>query len=71
MVIWPVSSLRVTAKAQEELYDSIRTYGGAHKMVDRMQTRAELYETIGYSDYEKLDATITQTLLPTAGAKKA
>src|ERR1700744_5933876 len=27
MVIWPVSALRVAAKAQEELYDSIRTYG--------------------------------------------
>jgi methylisocitrate lyase len=63
MVIWPVSSLRVAAKAQEELYDSIRTYGGAHKMVERMQTRAELYATIGYMDYEKLDSAITSTTL--------
>jgi len=63
MVIWPVSSLRVAAKAQEELYDSIRTYGGTHKIVDRMQTRAELYATIGYLDYEKLDSTITSTTL--------
>jgi methylisocitrate lyase len=64
MVIWPVSALRVAAKAQEELYDSIRTYGGAHKMVDRMQTRAELYATIGYSDYEELDSSIAKTVLP-------
>ena len=64
MVIWPVSSLRVAAKAQEELYDSIRTYGGAHKMVDRMLTRAELYATIDYSDYEKLDNTISASILP-------
>ena len=63
MVIWPVSSLRVAAKAQEELYDSIRTYGGTHKIVDRMQTRAELYATIGYMDYEKLDSTITSATL--------
>jgi methylisocitrate lyase len=63
MVIWPVSSLRVAAKAQEELYDSIRTYGGTHKMVERMQTRAELYATIGYMDYEKLDSAITSTTL--------
>jgi len=63
MVIWPVSSLRVAAKAQEELYDSIRTYGGTHKIVERMQTRAELYATIGYMDYEKLDSTITSTIL--------
>ncbi len=66
MVIWPVSALRVAAKAQEELYDSIRTYGGAHKMVERMQTRAELYATIGYSDYEALDASIAKSVLPTS-----
>ena len=69
IVIWPVSSLRVAAKAQAELYDSIRTYGGAHKMVDRMQTRAELYETIGYSDYEKLDASITATVVPATDSR--
>ena len=64
MVIWPVSALRVAAKAHEELYDSIRTHGGAHKMVDRMQTRAELYDTIAYSDYEDLDSSIAKTVLP-------
>jgi methylisocitrate lyase len=67
MVIWPVSSLRVAAKAQEELYASIRANGGAHKMVDRMQTRAELYATIGYREYEALDASIVTTVIPTAG----
>jgi methylisocitrate lyase len=66
MVIWPVSALRVAAKAHEELYDSIRTHGGAHKMVERMQTRAELYDTIAYSDYEDLDASIAKTVLPTS-----
>jgi methylisocitrate lyase len=64
MVIWPVSALRVAAKAQEELYDSIRTHGGAHKMVERMLTRAELYATIGYSEYEELDSSIARTVLP-------
>ena len=29
-------------------------------MLDRMQTRAELYATIGYHDYEALDASIVQ-----------
>ena len=64
MVIWPVSALRVAAKAQEELYNSIRANGGAHKMVQRMQTRAELYATIGYSEYEELDSSIAKTVLP-------
>ncbi len=65
MVIWPVTSLRVSAKAVGELYAAIKRDGGAHSMVDRMQTRAELYETIGYSDYEALDQSIITTILPT------
>ena len=66
MVIWPVSALRVAAKAQGELYESIRAHGGAQKMVERMQTRAELYATIGYSEYEELDSTIAKTVLPSS-----
>jgi methylisocitrate lyase len=64
MVIWPVSSLRVAAKAQEELFASIRAHGGTHRLVERMQTRAELYATIGYHDYEALDASIVTTVIP-------
>jgi methylisocitrate lyase len=66
MVIWPVSHLRVAAKAVEELYASIKANGGTHKMVDRMQTRAELYATIGYHEYEALDASLVKTIIPTA-----
>ncbi len=64
MVIWPVSSLRVANKAQAELYAAIARDGGTQNMVDRMQTRAELYATIGYHDYEALDASIVQTIIP-------
>jgi methylisocitrate lyase len=66
MVIWPVSHLRVAAKGMEELYASIREHGGTHRMVERMQTRAELYETIGYHAYESLDATLIRTVVPEA-----
>ena len=66
MVIWPVSHLRVAAKAIEELYASIRKEGGTHAMVDRMQTRAELYAAIGYHEYEALDASLVKTIIPTA-----
>jgi len=66
MVIWPVSSLRVANKAQAELYAAIRRDGGTQNMVDRMQTRAELYATIGYHDYEALDSSIVTTVIPTA-----
>jgi methylisocitrate lyase len=64
MVIWPVSSLRVANKAQAELYEAIRRDGGTQNMVDRMQTRAELYATIDYHSYEELDASIVRTVVP-------
>jgi methylisocitrate lyase len=64
MVIWPVSSLRVAAHAQERLYAAIRRDGGTQNMIDAMQTRKELYETIKYFDYEALDASIVQTVVP-------
>lgn len=64
MVIWPVSSLRVANKAQQKLYAAIARDGGTHKLIDRMQTRAELYDMIGLHDYEALDASIVQTIVP-------
>ncbi|MFO1158097.1 MAG: methylisocitrate lyase [Reyranellaceae bacterium] len=64
MVIWPVSSLRVANKAQHDLYAAIRRDGGTQNMLDRMQTRAELYQTIGYHDFEALDSTIIETVVP-------
>ncbi len=64
MVIWPVSSLRVANKAQAELFAAIRRDGGTQNFIDRMQTRAELYATIGYHDYETLDASIVKTVIP-------
>ena len=69
MVIWPVSSMRVAAKAQELLYAAIRRDGGTQNCIDRMQTRAELYATIGYHDYEALDKTIVETVIPTMPAR--
>jgi methylisocitrate lyase len=33
-------------------------------MIDAMQTRAELYATIGYHAYEALDASIVTTIIP-------
>jgi methylisocitrate lyase len=64
MVIWPVSSLRVANKAQERLFAAIRRDGGTQKMLEEMQTRAELYDTIGYHDYEALDASIVASIIP-------
>lgn len=64
MVIWPVSSLRMAAKAQADLYEGIRNDGGTHRLIERMQNRAELYATIGYHDYEALDSSIVTSIPP-------
>jgi methylisocitrate lyase len=64
MVIWPVSSLRVANKAQQKLYSAIARDGGTHNVVDQMQTRGELYDMIKLHDYEALDHSIVQTILP-------
>jgi len=64
MMIWPVTSLRVSAKAQEELYATLAREGSAQSLVPNMQTRAELYQTIGYHDFEALDQSIARSIAP-------
>jgi methylisocitrate lyase len=64
MVIWPASSLRVAAKAQTRLYAVLKNQGSTQSLLGDMLTRAELYETIRLKDYEALDASIVETVLP-------
>lgn len=64
MVIWPVSSLRVANRVQEELYTALARDGTTTALIERMQTRKELYETIGLSEFEGLDATIAASVAP-------
>jgi methylisocitrate lyase len=64
MVIWPVSALRMANKAQQTLYAAIKRDGGTQNVIDQMQTRAELYATIGLHDYEALDVSIVETIIP-------
>lgn len=64
MIIWPVSSLRVANKAQERLYAAIRRDGATKMMLEEMQTRHELYDLIGLTEYEALDTSIIETVIP-------
>ena len=70
MVIWPVSSLRVANRAQQNLFTTLKRDGSTRKMLDQMQTRAELYDTIGLHNYEALDASIVRTMVPAAMPQK-
>jgi methylisocitrate lyase len=64
MVIWPVSALRAANKAQAGVYAAIQRDGGTQNVIDRMQTRQELYDTIRYHEYEALDASLVKTVVP-------
>jgi methylisocitrate lyase len=62
MVLYPLSAFRAMNKAAEMVYETIRRDGHQKNILDTMQTRDELYERIGYHDYEqKLDALFTQS----------
>lgn len=63
LVIYPVSALRVASRAMENFYRSLAAEGNAAPYLPDMMTRAELYERIGYFEYEKLDEQITRTVL--------
>lgn len=57
MVLYPLSAFRAMNKAAETVYEAIRRDGHQKNVVDMMQTREELYDRIGYHDFEaRLDA---------------
>lgn len=67
MVLFPVTSLRVAAKAYERVFKEIYEKGTQSGALDDMQTREELYDTIRYYEYEELDGKIARTVLPQIG----
>jgi methylisocitrate lyase len=56
MVLYPLSAFRAMSRAAEAVYQTLRQAGTQANVIDRMQTRDELYDVLGYHDYEnKLD----------------
>ena len=56
LVLYPLSAFRAMNKAALAVYESIRREGTQKYVLDSMQTRAELYDVLGYHAYEgKLD----------------
>ena len=55
--LYPLSAFRAANKAAEAVYTAIREEGHQQNVIELMQTRAELYDRIGYHAFEqKLDA---------------
>jgi len=62
MVLYPLSAFRAMNKAAEAVYTAIRRDGHQKNVLDLMQTRDELYERIGYHEFERqLDALFQQS----------
>ena len=56
LVLYPLSAFRAMSRAAENVYREIREAGTQSGVIETMQTRDELYEVLGYHDYEeKLD----------------
>lgn len=62
LILYPLSAFRAANKAAQNVYEHIRNEGTQKNVVDTMQTREELYESIGYHNYEqKLDNLFKQS----------
>ncbi|MBB6329776.1 methylisocitrate lyase [Chryseobacterium sediminis] len=56
LILYPLSAFRAANKAAQNVYEHLRKDGTQANVLDTMQTREELYQSIGYYDYEqKLD----------------
>lgn len=61
LVLYPLSAFRAMNQAALNVYESIRREGTQKNVLDQMQTRMELYEYLGYHEYEqKLDELFSQ-----------
>lgn len=60
MVIFPMTQLRVMMKAAESAMMEIKQNGSQGGLLDRMQTRAELYTLIRYEDYARFDREVAE-----------
>lgn len=56
LVLYPLSAFRAMSNAALHVYETLRRDGTQKAAIDTMQTRMELYDVLGYHDYEeKLD----------------
>ena len=53
MILYPLSAFRAMSKAAEEVYSEILEKGTQESLIDKMQTRDELYEVLDYHTFEK------------------
>ncbi len=58
LVLFPMTAFRVAMGAVRETLRHLRETGTQRELLERMQTRRELYDLVRYADYAKLDEKI-------------
>ncbi|QBQ56064.1 methylisocitrate lyase [Nitrosococcus wardiae] len=53
LVLYPLSAFRAMSAAALQVYETLRREGTQQNLIEQMQTREELYEILGYYDYER------------------
>jgi methylisocitrate lyase len=53
IALYPLTAFRAMNKAALKAYETVRKSGTQKGLLGEMQTREELYDIIGYHDYEK------------------
>jgi len=55
LILYPVSALRIALKAVEDFFENLNRNGTQEDDVSKMLTRAQLYDLLGYTCYDRRD----------------
>ncbi len=61
LVLFPVTALRVTTKAVEQVLRDLANHGSQRDLLDQMHTRQQLYELLQYEEYERRERSFRST----------
>ena len=61
LVLFPVTALRVTTKAVEQVLRDLANHGSQRNLLGQMHTRQQLYELLQYEEYERRERSFRST----------
>jgi methylisocitrate lyase len=61
VVLFPVTALRVTTKAVEQVLRDLKNHGSQRDLLGQMHTRQQLYELLQYEEYERRERSFRST----------
>ncbi|ODS31925.1 MAG: Methylisocitrate lyase [Candidatus Scalindua rubra] len=62
MTLFPLTAFRVMLKSVADALSKLKVEGTQEAFIEEMMTRKELYEIIGYEDYEEIDKKISKKI---------